>query len=171
MGTSIIIDEKFSSSWKSTFFSSLGLAAVALLLYLNAENVIWVGIFRLVAFISFSLGIFCLLRIMEGRKQLKVEADNKKLHITYLKNKNAVHEEVLSRDGINCIYKRPSTLGIPFTEAEFTLPDSWMFNIEMADIERDGSLFRFGGKALSVDKQNGRQLETFLKAHDLHAKS
>lgn len=171
MEASIILDEKFSSTWKSTFFSSLGLAAVAFLLYLNAENVIWVGIFRLAAFISFSLGIFCLLRIMEGPKQFKVEADNKNLHITYLKNKNALHEEVLSRDEINCIYKRPSTLGIPFTEAEFSVPDSWMFNIEMTDIERDGSLFRFGGKALTVDKQNGQQLDAFLKAHDLHAKS
>lgn len=171
MDTSIIVDEKFSSSWKNTFFSSLGLAAAAFVLYLNAENVIWVGIYRLAAFISFSLGIFCLLKIIEGRKHLKVEADNNKLHITYLKNNKAVHEEVLSRSDINCIYKSPSTFSIPFTEAEFTVPDSWMFNIEMTDIERKGSLFRFGGKTLSVDKQNGQQLEAFLKAHDLNAKS
>ena len=170
MSNSIVVEEKFSSSWKNTFFYSLGLAAVLFLLYLYISNVIWIGILRLAAFISFSLAIFCLLRIMEGRKRLRVEVDDKNLRIVYLKKEKVLNEEVLSRSNIDSIYKKPSTFALPFTDIEFSLSNTWLFNIDMSNIERGGSLFRFGGKSLPVDKINSQQLEVFFKEHNLYTK-
>lgn len=171
METSIVLSEKFSNNWKNTFYSSLGLAIVIFVFYLNTSDVIWTGILRLTAFISFSLSVFCLLKIMEGGKRFRVAVNDQSLHIVYMKNEKIIHEEVLHKNEIESIYRAPSILRLPIVEREFTISNTWVFNIKLTDTRSASSLFKFGGKALAVDEQTGKRLENFFKDHNLYSHS
>lgn len=168
MTDTVVIDEKYSSNWKITLYTSLLLAAITFVIYINIDDVIWTGIFRLTAFMSFSLSVFCLLKIMEGQKRFRLEVDNNSIHIAYLKKEKVVHEEVLDQKDVIGIYKVPSELRVPILPYKIKLTNSWLFMVKLANDAYDSSLFTFSGKPLAVDKKSGNKLEHFLDTHNLY---
>lgn len=171
MDEAILIDEKYSNNWKLIFYTSLFLAAVTFLIHLNLNDVVWSGILRLVAFISFSLSIFCILKLFEGQKKFRVAVDGKSVHIAYLKKDKIVREEVLDLNDITGIYRTPSVYRVPVIGIQIQLSNTWLFKVSIADTEQDSSLFTFGGRALPVDQKSSLKLEQFLQTHNLHSNS
>lgn len=172
MEESIEIKEKYSNNWKPTLYSSLLIALITYLIYLNLDDVLWGGIIRLIAFMSFSLSIFCMLKVMEGSKTFRVSVSGDSLSIAYLKNEDIVQTEELKKEEIQSIYKLPYQLKLPFTDYGIKLPGNRDFKVKFyADEEKDMSLFKFGGRVLTVDKESGEKLEQFLKTHNLYSQS
>lgn len=171
MVETIEINEKYSNNWRTTLYSSLAIAAVTFLIYLNLDDVLWSGIIRLIAFISFSLSIFCMLKVLEGKKTFRLTMKNGSLHVYYLKNGDIVQEEKLKRDDIQSIYKVPSLIEFPFIDYTITLSSVYNFKVKFSDSEDASSLFRFGGRILTVDQQSSYRLEEYLKYYNLYSNS
>lgn len=169
MEETIVVNEKYSNNWKTMLYSSLAFAAITFIMYLNLNDVLWSGIVRLTAFISFSLSIFCMLKVMEGRKTFRLSVNDDSLHISYLKNNNIVQEDVLNQNKIESVYKVPSFYKLPLIDYQFSLSNTCNFKVRFTDSDRDISLLTFGGRFLSVDKETGIRLEEFLKAHNLYS--
>lgn len=171
MEESIEVNEKYSNNWKPTLYSSLVIAAITFIIFLNLDDVIWTGIFRLIAFISFSLSIFCMLKIMEGKKTFKIAIHDESIQISYIKNKEVIRTEQIKQKEIESIYKAPFYFTFPFTEMRFPLKTGSNFKVRYKDEESDISLFKFGGRVLAVDEKESHKLESFFKDHDLYSQS
>lgn len=171
MDESIEVNEKYSNNWKPTLYSSLVIAAITFVIFLNLEDVIWSGIFRLVAFISFSLSIFCMLKVMEGRKTFRIAMRDGSLQISYIKNNEVVQTEQIRQKKIDSIYKAPFYFTFPFTEYRFPLKTGSNFKVRFREEESDANLFKFGGRVLTVDEKESHKLENFFRNHDLYSQS
>ncbi|MGK7368932.1 MAG: hypothetical protein ACNS64_01855 [Candidatus Halalkalibacterium sp. M3_1C_030] len=170
MEDSIEVKEKYSNNWKPTLYSSLLIAIITFLLYLNLDDVLWGGVIRLIAFMSFSLSIFCMLKVMEGAKTFRLSVSDELLSVAYLKNDEILQTEEHRKEEIQSIYKLPYQLKIPFTEYRFKLPGNRHFKVKFDnEEERDMSLFKFGGRVLTVDNESGQNLEQFFKKHKLYS--
>jgi len=168
MEENIEVKEKYSNKWTPALFISLLVALIAFLIYLNLDDVLWTGIFRLLAFISLSLGIFCMLKVMEGSKTFGVEIRDDLLLISYLKNKEVIDTEKLKIEDIKSIYREPHRLKFLFSDYHIELSGNHCFKVEFHNEEEsDMALFKFGGRVLTVDEKSGQKLEQFLKRHDL----
>ena len=168
MQDSIEVKEKYSNNWKPTLYASLLIALSTFLIYLNLDDVLWTGIFRLIAFMSLSLGIFCMLKVMEGAKSFAVEIRDGLLQISYYKKNDVIGTEKLNIEDIQSIYAEPHKLSLPFSDFQFELAGNHSFMVMFRnDDARDMPLFKFGGRVLAVDEKSGQKLEQFLKQHDL----
>ena len=168
MQESVNVKEKYSSNWKPALYASLLLALITFLIYLNLDDVLWTGIFRLIAFMSLSLGIFCMLKVMEGVKTFEVAIRDDSLLISYLKNGDTIGNDKLKLDEIQSIYREPYQLKMPFTEYGIPLSGNSNFKVAFKNKEEnDMALFKFGGRVLAVDENSGQELEQFLRRHDL----
>lgn len=170
MVNSIKVNEKYSNNWKPTLYTSLAVAAVTFIIYLNLEDVIWTGIFRLTAFMSFSLSIFCTLKVMEGRKTFQISIDDGSLKIAYLKNDKELQEDIISLDKIEKVYKQTTGSKIPLTNSLFSASDNCTYKIQFKN-DDDICLLKFGGRVLSVDSTETQKLESFFSSHNLFSKS
>ena len=170
MDESIEVNEKYSNNWKPTLYTSLAIAAVTFVIFLYLDNVLWAGIFRLTAFISFSLSIFCMLKVMEGRKTFRISVRNGSLHISYLKNNEVLQTEKLKKEQIESVYKTPFHFKLPIADYRFSLANNCNFKVRFRDQEKDMSLFKFGGRALTIDEEESYKLERFFKDHNLYSK-
>lgn len=169
MEESIILNEKYSDNWKPTLYFSLLLAILAFILYLTIGDVLWSGILRLAAFISFSLSVFCMLKAMEGKKTFRISIKDNHLAIAYLEKEDVARKEVHTLDEIDFIYKEPHKYKLPLTDNNFFLADSSDFKIRFLNSDHDISLFKFGGRVLSVDEKTGTRLQQFLESHNLYS--
>lgn len=170
MEDSLVVKEKYSDNWKTALFTSLIVALITFLLYLYIDNILWSGIFRLVAFMGLTLGIFCTLKVMEGAKTIEISIDKNLLTITYLKNDEVVGNDKLEIDKIKFIYSEPFQLNLPFFDYQFNLSDNHHLKIAFNDDDGgDISLFKFGGRVLSIGNQSEQQLRHFLNQHNLYS--
>lgn len=170
MDESIEVNEKYSSNWKPTLYSSLTIAAITFIIFLNIDDVLWAGIFRLTAFISFSLSIFCMLKVMEGRKTFRITINDGSLQVSYLKNDEVLQTEKLKKKQIESVYKVPLYFKLPIADYKFSVTNNCNFKVRFTDKEEDISLFKFGGRTLTVDEKESHKLERFLKDHNLYSK-
>ena len=162
------VKEKYSGKWKIVLFTSMIGAAVTFGLYLYIESILWSGIFRLVAFMSLTIGIFCMLKVMEGAKTCELEISDGFLTITYLKNNEAIGTDKFAVDDINSIYREPFQITTPFTSFTFDLPQNSSYKVEFKnDKANDTPLFKFGGRILTIDNSSGEKLEQFLSTYEL----
>ena len=162
------VKEKYSEKWKPGLYASFTISVLTFLLYLNLDSILWSGIFRLVAFISLTVGIFCMLKVMEGAKTFEVKLSKDSVLITYLKNNNVISTESFSLDDIRSIYRESHNIKLPFFDLYFQLPQHNKFKIKFRnEEEKEMSLFKFGGKILTLDERSAEKLEHFLKQHNL----
>lgn len=169
----IEVNEKYSNNWKPILYFSLIFATITFVIYLNLNDVLWTGIFRLIAFMSFTLSIFCMLKVMEGRKTFRLSIENGSLHIAYLKNQHVIQEEILDKNKIESVYRVPSTskFKVPFSDYRFSFSKTCNFKVRFNDTNKDICLFKFGGRVLTVDEESGRELQNFFSANNLYSQS
>ena len=108
---------------------------------------------------------------MEGRKTFRIKVDDGSLQISYLKNDEVLQTEQLKKEQIESVYKVPLHIKIPVADYKLSLTDNCNFKIRFRDKENDISLFKFGGRALSVNEQESHKLERFFKDHNLYSQS
>lgn len=170
MEESLEIKEKYSVYWKPGLIISLLISFSTFLIYQNLDDVLWAGIFRLVAFICLTIGIFCMLKLMEGAKTFEINISEGKLNITYMKNDEIIGSERLQTEQIKAIYSEPYQIKFPFVDYQITLSNNCNFKVTLIGEEKsDVSLFKFGGKVLTVDNKSEKRLKLFLKQYDLYS--
>ncbi len=168
MGSTVTVNEKFSNYWITALYLSSGTALLTFILFWNINDVLWSGIMRLIAFIAFAVSIFCLLKVMEGKKSMKITKTDDALHVTYLKGKSVIQEDSVSISNIKYIYRRSYDYYIPVFDLSIGLADSYSFIIRLRDSADDYYLFEFGGRGLHLGKKAGKRLKSFFEDHNLY---
>ncbi|NGP76379.1 hypothetical protein G3570_07035 [Balneolaceae bacterium YR4-1] len=168
MENSLVLEEKYSRYWKHALALSLIVSLITFLIYLYIDDAVLAGISRLVAFISLSLAIFCLLKVMEGAKTFEVTISDGLLRVTYFKNEKAIGTDKLNINDIETIYSEPYQIELPISDYRIQLSNNRTFRVNFKENnENDISLFKFGGRVLTLDKSSKERLEHFLSHHDL----
>lgn len=169
--SSLIVDEKFSRLWQIMLYALLGIAAVTFIIFWNIENVLWGGIFRMVSFIAFTGSIFCLIKVMEGKRNIQLTFENKNLLIQYFKNDRLIQEEVFQLDSIQSIQAVPAFISLPLKRYELPQRSAVTYKINFTDSDRELYLFEFGGGVLSVSNESHRRIKDFLSENRIDMQS
>lgn len=170
MENSLVLKEKYSGYWNYALAGSLLVSLITFLIYLNLDDVLLAGISRLVAFICLSLGIFCLLKVMEGAKTFEVSITDGLLKITYFKNGETVGTDKMQINDIKSIYSEPYQLKFPFSHYRIELSNNSTFRVKFKeDLKNEVPLFEFSGRVLTLDNSSTKRLKKFLSQHDLNS--
>lgn len=167
MVKTITINENQSLSWRWTLYLSLCLTILFFTLFYQFENVVIANYARLAAFISFATAVFASLKLMEGRRTIAIEADEKKLIIILKKKEAIIKENQYPISEIESITPVPALVTLPFSEVTVPLPSSFTYKITLNTSDKSFYLFHFGGAVLSVHKKQQEALDTFFKQIDL----
>ncbi len=169
--SSLVVDEKFSHLWQVMLYSLLGIAAITFVIFWNIENVLWAGIFRMISFIAFTGSIFCLLKVMEGKRNIHLTFENENLLIKYYKNERVIQEEVFQLDSIRSIKAVPAFISLPMKRYELPHRSAVTYKINFIDSDRELYLFEFGGGVLSVSTESHQRIKDFLAEHNIDIQS
>lgn len=88
------IEEKFSKFWPSASVISFLIALTFYLLYINTDEVLNGGYYRLIAFSFFAAGILSIFKLRDGKVWLQLEVSgNRDLRIHYQTKKRVIGED------------------------------------------------------------------------------
>lgn len=167
MNTPLTIKEKIDPLWKYGTSIAGVLTLLFSLLFWNLSDPLWVGIFRLVAFIFFSYAVFGILKQLGGPLRLVISYTPEYLHIKYSKKEKIVQQEKIELNTIREFtiveesslldwlsdYPKPATLHIRFRDQDHSRP---LF-------EHDGRILFFDRKTISETDHYLRETLTFQK--------
>lgn len=88
------IEEKFSKFWPAAAVISFLIALTFYLLYINTDEVLNGGYYRLIAFSFFAAGVLSIFKLRDGKVLLQLEiSNNRDLRIHYQTKKRAIGED------------------------------------------------------------------------------
>jgi len=158
----IEIEEKYSNLWTRVTVLTLLLTPVLYFAYLSILDVLWRGIFRLLALISFSAAVFSGLKVMEGKHSMTLEIKDNHLVVNYFRNTRQVKEDLFEIDNIESV----TTDQLPddvFTN-KFLTNDRTIL-LRFRDSDRELNLFELEGRILSVNNETAGRVAQFLNEH------
>ncbi len=155
------IEEQFSPVWKTTAVSSAVLAILFFIIFLITDDPLWKGIFRLAAFIAFIGVVFCVLRLREGRKELRLELSEEQLVVTYFHKSEMIKEELFERKTINEVYKKEHKLPgrLPFFNKGYE------YFITFTDTETELPMFEYSGRNLHFSEETAGEIDNFIEKY------
>lgn len=159
MNQKITVKEQFSPRWKYTAILCSIAAILFFILYLIGNNPLWIGIYRLVAFIAFICAVFSFLRLREGKKELRLECIDEHLAITYLHKSKIIKEELFERNTIRDINKQEYK---PFGKFSF-FDQGYQYFISFTDTDNKLSMFEYSGRNLHFSSDVTKKIDEFLE--------
>jgi len=160
MESTLTISENLSDFWKYGPWAAALLSIIFTLIFWNITNVLWVGIFRLTAFICFSFVIFGLLKRINGPLQLNISYNPQYLFIEYTKKGQTIHKEKIERSAIRTFtVTQKSTFINQLTQTA----QQETLRIHFQDGEHPLPLFQFDGRTLFFDPDSIAQTDHFLQ--------
>lgn len=168
MGNSITVEEKYSTYWKWTLFGSLILALALFAVYHYLDNVVVANYIRLASFVSFSVTVFAGLKLIEGRRNLKVSINDTSLEIEILKRDKTIQKNTYPLEQIEYISETPSQIFIPVLDLSFSQNGGITYRIKQRDEKSSFYLFHFGGSILSISRDQTDKINSFLTQHNIN---
>lgn len=158
----ITVPESSSYAWKWTLYLSVLFAIIGLVIFYQLNNIVAANYVRLIAFIFFAVAVFASLKLMEGRRNIELEADDRKL-IVAIKKKGAVIKETdYNLSKIDFIQPIPAMITLPVSDVTIPLRSSFTYKIKLTTEEKSFYLFHFGGAVLSIHKNHQKTLYQFF---------
>jgi len=160
MDTTLSFQEDFHALWRYGTWIAAGLSLLFALIFWSLTNPLWVGIFRLVAFVFFSFAVFGLLKRLSGPLQLVISRTPEDIIIEYRKKEKVVHVEKIERATIGdiTISEDSSFLSrLPATEQSTTL------FIHFQDEEQSLPLFEYDGRTLFFNRSSMLEADRYLQ--------
>ena len=160
--TKIEIEEKFSNLWSHITVFTVLLTAVLFIVYRTIEDILWRGIFRLSALISFAAAVLSGLKVMEGKHSMTLEIQDGYLVVIYFRKAQQVQEDLFELGDIESVTSGhlPSDL---FTN--YLLSNDQTVLLHLRDSDRELNLFELGGRILSVNRETAERVVSFLEKH------
>src|SRR5699024_1902300 len=119
MDATLTFQEDYHALWRYGTWVAAGLSLFFALMFWSSTNPLWVGIFRLIAFIFFSFSVFGLLKRVKGPLQLAISRTPEDVIIEYRKKEKVVHKEKIERAAIgDVIIFEESSFLISLSETE-----------------------------------------------------
>lgn len=157
---SVTVQEDTHKIWKTGSFISALLCVIFFLIYWNANDPFWAGIFRLTAFIFFAAAMLGGLKLMGSSLRVTLSSNDELLLVTYQKKEKVIHEEQFQKDKIKEIISvKPR--GNPFYT--YLQPASKTFKVNFRDTENSLHLFEFSGRPLLFDPASQQVIKDFLQ--------
>ena len=164
----LVVDEKFSRYWIWAFGSS---AIFSLSLFIFSQitsNTLLEGYLQLGAFICFSVAIFSIVKIREGKKNIRVSFKDKNLVVDILKSKDTLKRDKYSLKDIKDLQLLSSQISIPFLNIFIDRKDAATFQLQLEEEDKPFYLFQFGGQIISVNHKAAARISDFLEAKNIN---
>ncbi|MCW9708303.1 hypothetical protein [Fodinibius salsisoli] len=164
MSTSITIQEHRHHIWKTGTYVSVFLAVLLGIIFWNATDPLWIGIFRLAAFIFFSLSIFGLLKSMGTPLTITLSSSSDHLLVNYHQGDDVVQKEQFECSSIDDFTVSTDT---PVNWFPFLYPPSATIKVAFNDGHKDLNLFEYSGRTLFFEKPKLQEVLTFLRSQNI----
>lgn len=169
MEDTIIVEEKYSSYWKWTLLGSLIIALALFSLYhFILSNVVTANYVRLASFIFFSVTIFAGLKLMEGKRKLKIGINDTFLEIEILKKDKTIQKNTYPVEQIEYISETPAQIFIPVLDLTFDQYQAVTYRMKQKNEKSLFYLFHFGGSILSISQNHTDKINSFLTQHNIN---
>ncbi len=150
--------------WKIGTYVSGSLAVLLGIIFWNATDPLWIGIFRLAAFIFFSLMVFGILKNMGDPLTITLSCTSDHLLIDYEQGDKLVQEEQFERSSIADFIVSTET---PVNWLPFLYLQSGTIKVTFNDGHHDLHLFEYGGRTLFFEKAEIEEALHFLRSQDI----
>ncbi|MFH5885805.1 hypothetical protein ACG2F4_15975 [Halalkalibaculum sp. DA3122] len=157
----MIIKEKYSGYWIQ-ITSALALGTLLFLgAYHVAEDVVWEGVLRLIAFGLLAGTVLSGLKVMQGKHTIECSTENGELILTYLRKDRVVSRDIFKLGNIETVYTEPNT---QFFGTGF-FPGDLNIKFMPADSDRPLTLVEVHGRALALTKEDAEHLISYIHEH------
>lgn len=168
MENSITIIEKYSAYWKWTLLGSLAIAIGLFVGFHYLENIVIANYVRIASFISFSVTIFAGLKLMEGKRNLKIGINDSFLEVEILKKDKIIQKNKYELNKIDGVLLIPAQISIPFLGIAIDRHRAFTYQLKQNDDKSPFYLFHFGGSVLSIDKEDSERLNSFFTKYNIN---
>jgi len=167
MENTIILDEKYSIYWRWALAIFCLITLVFFMISKSMNDVVWSNYAMLASFISFSVSVFIIIKLYEGKKSIKVFTKQNRLAIHLFKKENLIHKDSYEIERVQSVNLVFSKISVPFLDIHLDRNDAYTFEIKLKEKDLSFYLFQFGGGVISVDSQSARRLFEFLKQNEI----
>lgn len=158
----IEIEEKFSNLWSHITVFTVLLTVVLFIVYRTMGDILWRGIFRLSALISFAAAVLSGLKVMEGKHSMTLIIQDGYLVVSYFRKEQQVHEDLFELDDIESVTS--DQLPVEIFSNYFLANDQTVL-LHLRNSGRELNLFELGGRILSVNRDAAERVVSFLEKH------
>lgn len=161
MDQQITIEEKYSGYWIQITIGIAILTVIFLVAYSMSSDILWEGIFRLIAFAGLAGTVMSALKVMQGKFTIHFEIENKNLSISYLKGDRTVGNDLFPLDDVGMLY----------TENHASFMGENLFfndqNVRFIPVESDRPLYlvKVNGRPLALPVKDAEKVLRFVAAH------
>lgn len=168
MDSSITIREQRHSIWKTGTCIAGGLTILFGLIYWNLSDPLWAGIFRLIAFIFFSLTIFGALKLIGDPLTVTINSTPDRLSIGYKQKEKTVREDQFKPSDIQDFI---ITTDEQSFWRRYLHPGSATLKIRFNDDQHDLHLFEYSGRILFFEETAIQEVYAFLNKQHVPGQS
>lgn len=170
MSNTITIREQQYQLWKTGTYLAAVLSLVFGLIFWNLTNPFWVGIFRLLAFVFFSLAVFGVLKRLGGPLKIIINATPEYLTIEYQQKDKIVQQEQFERSTIEG-FQPSENKQERWLSSVISSPSSQTLVICFNDQAHNLPLFEYSGRTLFFSQSTIQEVESYLDKENIVAQS
>ena len=166
MSNTITIREQEYHLWKTGTYIAGLLSLFFGLVFWNLTDPLWVGIFRLLAFIFFSLAVFGVLKRLGGPLKIVISNSPEYLTVEYQQKDKTVQQEQFERSTIQGFQSSGSSPK-RWLSSVIPSPSSKTLFICFNDQAHNLPLFEYSGRTLFFSSSTIREVEHYLRKEDI----
>ena len=137
----IVVDEKYSKYW--VWALALGIS-LSLMLYTfsnTTTSVVLGNYLQLAAFICVAITIFSVIKLWEGKKNIKLSLHNQSLIVDIYQQEDALQRDRYELKQVDHVALVPSQISIPFLNIYIDRQNASTFQLQLNNEERPLFLF------------------------------
>jgi hypothetical protein len=158
MSDQITIRNSISKTWGIISISGLIISVIFFFALSYSGSPLWIGIFRLLAFIGFAAAVISYLQHREKTKKITLLVDESQIIVQYFIASRKEQEELFERDTVKTIKVKSA----PAIWGFFPRNELRKFLITFTDSKNTLSFFKFGGKNLFISTDDAATVQDFL---------
>jgi hypothetical protein len=156
------IEEKYSPHWKVAVFLSLILAGLFFGIFLILNDPFWEGIFRIGAFISFTVSVVCALKVTEGKHALQLSVEDGQLVVSFRKNNKEIQRDLFELENIAGVHSHSRSSSDGLSDPFFR--NDMVISLTLKDSDQSLTLFKLNGRTLAVSRKNAGKVIDYIQS-------